>query len=330
MSTSDPRFRLVRLMADGRFHSGQRLAEELGVSRSAVWKQLKALREGTGLSFDAVRGKGYRLGAPVELFQEPIIRQALRPERSALLKTIHIHDSIDSTNTWLMQQAAAGVAAPSVCLAERQTAGKGRQGRVWVSPYGANIYLSLHWRFDLAPAQVASLSLASGVAVVQALSRLGVGGVALKWPNDLLWRRHKLAGLLLELRGEASGPSDVIVGVGLNIRMPPAEGEAIDQPWSDLSAMGGEIPSRNHLAALLIEELLDAMELFADAGLAPFREAWDTHDLFRGEQVSLHMGERQLRGDYLGIDDSGAMRLGIDGTIRSFQAGEVSLTRRED
>jgi BirA family biotin operon repressor/biotin-[acetyl-CoA-carboxylase] ligase len=325
---SDTRYRLLRHLADGAFHSGQQLADSMGISRTAVWKQLQALRDTTGLQFDAVKGKGYRLGTPVELFQETSIRRELPRHRAAAVTTIHIHDTIDSTNTWLMGRAAAGAEAPAACLAERQTAGKGRQGRAWVSPYGTNVYLSVHWRFNLAPAQLGGLSLACGAAVAQALEGLGVKGLALKWPNDLLWQRRKLAGLLLEVRGESSGPSDVIAGIGVNTRMPPAAADGIDQPWADLAGiLGDHAPGRNRLAALLIDALAGGMETFAVEGLGAFVDHWNAYDHFRGEQVTLRIGERVVRGDYLGVEDSGAIRLRVDGVTRSFQAGEVNLTR---
>jgi BirA family biotin operon repressor/biotin-[acetyl-CoA-carboxylase] ligase len=328
VSGSAIRYDLIRLMADGRFHSGQRLADELGVSRAAVWKQLQAIRENAGLQFDSVKGKGYRLASALELFSEERIREHLRPEQYGLLTQLHIHDSIHSTNTWLMEQAAAGGQPPSVCLAERQTAGKGRLGRTWVSPYGTNIYLSLHWRFDLVPAQMGGLSLACGVAVARALERAGIDGAALKWPNDVLWQRRKLGGLLLEVRAESSGPSDVVTGVGLNTHMPDVDGMAIDQPWVDLSTIQGkDFSGRNRLVALLIDELLIAMGVFAEQGLEAFIEAWRTYDHFRGERVTLRMGETPVQGDYLGIDGTGAIRLRVDGVVRTFQAGEVSLTR---
>lgn len=321
---------LLGFLADGRFHSGEELAQTLGVSRAAVWKRLKKLQVDTGLELDSVRGKGHRLREPLDLLSEQGIRAALNRETDEKLGNLAIHQSVDSTNTWLMEQASRGAASGSVCLTERQSGGRGRHGRTWVSPFGTNIYLSLLWRYDLAPVQLAGLSLACGVAVARGLSRVGVEGIGLKWPNDLLWQRRKLAGLLLEVGGEASGPSYVVAGIGINTRMPPTESNAIDQPWVDLSSIPGvEIDSRDQVSALLINELSAAMDQYAVDGLMPFVEEWSRYDLFLGETVELAIGPHRITGEYLGIGADGAIRLRTDEREASYSAGEVSLCRKQ-
>jgi len=285
----DTKQRLVRLLVDGRFHSGQELARLLGISRAAVWKQLRSFPDTLGIQVDSVRGRGYRLRQPLELLDADWIRGAIDPAVSP--REVVIHDSIDSTNSWLMTQARGGMHGGSVCLAERQEAGRGRHGRHWVSPFGSNIYLSVLWRYPLAPMELSGLSLACGVAVARALERLGVPSPELKWPNDVLWQGRKLAGLLLEVGGEATGPSHVVTGVGINTRLSPQDGEQIDQPWADLAAVPG-VPTacRNRLTALLIGELIAALELFGTRGLAPFATDWSRYDCFRGKSITLNTG----------------------------------------
>ena len=329
MAARGMKYRLVRLLADGRFHSGEDLAAQLGISRAAVWKHLRAFPDVLGLGIDSVRGKGYRLQQGLELLDAQRIDAGLDSETAGLLKRILIHDRVDSTNTWLMTQARSGMAGATVCLAEQQTAGRGRNGRCWVSPFGANIYLSLLWRYPLAPAELGGLSLACGVAVVRTLTRIGVSLPALKWPNDVLWNRRKLAGLLLEVGGESTGPSYVVVGVGINIRLSSRDADQIDQPWTHLSAIVEVgLDLRNRLTALLINELVRAMKLFGSQGLQPFIPEWSKYDQFKGESVMLNIGPRQIRGDYLGIAADGAIRLDVDGEELSYNVGEVRLCRQ--
>jgi BirA family biotin operon repressor/biotin-[acetyl-CoA-carboxylase] ligase len=224
-----------------------------------------------------------------------------------------------------MQLAATGTVSGAVCLAEQQVAGKGRHGRRWVSPFGRNLYFSMLLRFDLPPMQVAGLSLVSALGVLRLLHQLNCCEAGLKWPNDILWRNQKLAGLLLEVSGESSGPSQVVIGVGLNIGM-GIHGEEIDQPWIDLRAIPDVLPvTRSDLAAGLIIHLRDVAEQYRLQGLSSFIDEWHEYDLFLGEEVMIRSANRTHKGEHLGIDDSGGIRILVDGQSRCFYAGEVSL-----
>lgn len=192
---------IVRLLADGELHSGAAIAARLGISRTAVWKAVRKAADQFGLDLESWRGKGYRLREPLQLLDISLIRNALPSSVQQQIGRIDLLDDVDSTNSWLMRCAGDGAPGGSVCLAERQRAGRGRHGRSWVSPFGANIYLSILWRYPLAPAQLGGLSLAAGVAVARALAAAGAQQIGVKWPNDLHWRRRKLAGLLLEVAG---------------------------------------------------------------------------------------------------------------------------------
>jgi len=321
---------LIRLLADGDYHSGEALAQGLGISRAAVWKALRKATDHFGLALESTPGRGYRLVTPLELLDPAAILAALPAAAGRHLAGLQIHDEIDSTNDRLMAAAAQQAPAGTLCLAERQTAGRGRRGRTWVSPFGRNLYLSLLWRYPVGPAGLGGVSLAAGVAVADVLERLGVADLGLKWPNDLLWRHRKLAGLLLEVGGEAQGPSHLVVGLGLNLRLEPDQARAIDQPWADLhEALGGDLPGRNRLAAALIAGLLAMLERFGQVGLAPFLDDWARFDLLCGQRVRLHLGERLIEGDYAGIEPDGTLRLETAAGPQRFHSGEVSVRLRE-
>jgi BirA family transcriptional regulator, biotin operon repressor / biotin---[acetyl-CoA-carboxylase] ligase len=316
---------LITTLADGRFHSGEELGRLLGVSRAAVWKRLQQIRQRFGIEVDAVKGRGYRFREPLDLLDEAQILQNLGDEHRTNMGRLHILSSVDSTNSWLMEQGAAGELAGAACLAEQQLSGRGRRGRQWVSPFGRNIYLSLLWRFDMTPMQVAGLSLAAAVGVLRTLHTFNCRGVGLKWPNDILWQNRKLAGLLLEVSGEANGPSQVVIGVGLNTWLGSA-GETIDQPWIDLNSIPNVARhTRNQLAASLIGQLLRVIRDYQAEGLAAFAADWQRHDLLLGRMVEIRSASQCHHGKHLGIDDFGALRVLVDGEVRLFHAGEVSL-----
>ncbi|MCU7936070.1 MAG: bifunctional biotin--[acetyl-CoA-carboxylase] ligase/biotin operon repressor BirA [Candidatus Thiodiazotropha sp. (ex Dulcina madagascariensis)] len=316
---------LIERLADGRFHSGRELGQLLDISRTAVWKKLNHCKQRYGLEIDAVKGRGYRLREPLDLLNQESILQALAEGGLEPLPALYLHPSIDSTNSWLLQQAAAGAESGAVCLAEQQLAGKGRHGREWVSPFGRNIYLSLLWRFELPPMQIAGLSLASAIGVLRLLHQLNVTEAGLKWPNDILWREKKLAGLLLEIAGEAGGPSQVVIGVGLNTRLGD-QGEQIDQPWVDLDTIPHVMShTRNQLASAIILRLREVIERYRLEGLAPFIDEWRQYDLLLGKEVVIRSPGQAHKGEHLGIDPSGGIRIRIDGREQCFHAGEVSL-----
>lgn len=321
---------LIRTLADGRFHSGEELGRLLGISRAGVWKRLKSLQQRFGVDIDAVRGRGYRLRERLDMFDSDEVLESIHESERAAITALHLHPVIDSTNSWLMQQGAEGAPSGSVCLAEYQLAGRGRHGRRWVSPFGRNVYLSLLWRFDLAPMQVAGLSLAAAVGVLRVLKSLDCHEAGLKWPNDILWNQKKLAGLLLEVSGEASGPSQVVIGIGLNTWLGHA-GQEIDQAWIDLSSIPHvQAHSRSQLAGQLITELVRVIGQYQQQGLEGFLDEWHAGDLMLGQEVEVRSANQTHNGEHLGIDPSGAIRLKIDGEPRLFHAGEVSLRRGGD
>jgi len=319
------RGQLLNCLSDGEFHSGEALGAHLGVSRMAVWKHLNALRE-LGIGLETVRGKGYRLPVSCELLERERILANASPESRALLGPVEVLLETGSTNSRLREQALNGASSGSVCLAELQRHGRGRHGRRWVSPFAANLYLSLLWRSPLGVAALGGLSLVAGIAVLRCLQSFGVTEAGLKWPNDVLAGDAKLAGILIDVAGEAAGPCAVVIGVGINVAMQGGDAEAIDQAWTDLHTLTGRRDiSRNRLAARLLDCLLPALQAFESHGLQPFMTDWQRHDLISGRQIDLRLHDTVVRGTACGIDAGGALLVDTAGGRRRFNSGEVSV-----
>jgi len=320
------RSRLLNYLADGRIHSGESLGSALGVSRMAVCKHLRTLRE-LGIDIESVRGKGYRLSTPCELLDGDAILACLQPRTRTAVGPLDIHLALDSTSNYLRARALGGAASGMVCLAELQSAGRGRHGRQWVSPFGSNLYLSLLWRSELGAAVLGGLSLAVGVAVLRTLHSTGARQALLKWPNDIVVDDAKLAGILIDVAGESAGPCAVIIGVGINVRMPAGAAARIDQCWTDLASQPGVAAvSRNRLASVLLDELVAGLTGFEADGLASCLRHWQQHDALYGRPVELKVPGRPVRGIARGVDATGALLIeNSDGGQQRFMAGEVSV-----
>lgn len=326
MVISDKQKKILAILADGQFHSGTELAGTMRLSRAAVWKQLNSLAE-LGLRHSAVRGKGYRLEKPLELLTHAEIDEVLSDRTRALVSSLEIHDRIHSTNCYLSEYGQRNAPSGAVCFAEHQTAGKGRRGRQWVSPYGSNIYLSILWRFQQGPVAIAGLSLAVGVAVMRALKQHDIEGVGLKWPNDIYSQGKKLGGILVEVSGETDGPCSAVVGLGLNLFLPETEAENITQAWTDLSKVTGRNRlSRNKLAGLLLEHLLPVIAGFEDVGIKAYVDEWRDYDCLKGKEATLFIAAQPFDGRVEGINDAGLLLMRrLDGSVQAFASGEVSF-----
>ena len=314
---------LLTLLADGEFHSGTSLGEMTARTRTAVWKAIQVLQK-TGLEIYSVRGKGYRLAHAIELLDRDVILAALDDHTRQTVKKIELYHEIESTNAHLLALVKQGETAVQACIAESQRTGRGRRGRRWVSPLGGNLYLSLLWRFDAGAATLGGLSLAIAVAVMRTLRELGLKSAGLKWPNDIVVGGSKLAGILLEVAGEAVGPCSVVVGLGLNIRTPAVEMSSVEQPWTDLETVLGQTVPRNLLAAQLLCHLVSAISEFEQKGLAPFMVDWDEWDVLAGNEITLEMPSGNRHGVARGVDESGALLLASDGKLLRYHSGEVS------
>lgn len=314
---------LLTILADGEFHSGEELGAQLGISRAAVWKQLHKL-EVLELPVESIKGRGYRLVGGLDLLKVDKIRGLLPEAVASNLGELDIYPLVSSTNDAAAEAIRVGRGRNYCCLAEQQSAGRGRRGRDWRSPFGRNIYLSMVWEFQSGAAALEGLSLSVGLAVVRALCSLGVNGAGLKWPNDILHDNKKLAGILLEMQGDPAGLCQVIVGVGLNVNLQGCDTDAITQPWTDLQSIVGKL-DRNQLVATLIGELLKVQLEFTRDGFTHLRAEWCQFDVFAGKQVRVQLGDNYIEGLARGVDASGGLVLETDAGERVFRGGEVSL-----
>jgi BirA family biotin operon repressor/biotin-[acetyl-CoA-carboxylase] ligase len=312
---------LLRTLADGGWHSGETLAAEAGITRAALSKRLQKLMQ-WGLPIETQPGRGCHLVHPLELLDADLIHGALPPALRERLD-VRVLAGTDSTNTQLL--AANPSDDPQALLAEHQTHGRGRHGRAWHSPFGTNLYLSLAWTFTQWPAALTALPLAVGVATVEALAELALPDLRLKWPNDLWWREAKLGGILIEQRGEAAGSCRVVIGLGLNVAMRSATTAHIGQPWTTLSEALGRTPSRNALAARLLQCWATMLDRFAADGFGPFEPQWRALDLTRGRAVTVSLPDGELAGIARGVDETGALLVDAAGERRRILSGDVSL-----
>jgi len=309
--------KLLNLLADGEFHSGEKIGELLGVSRTSVNNYIKALQE-IGIDIYKVTGRGYQSANPIELLNEKKIRTL---SKNPLVKVEQI---IDSTNQWLLDKIP-NVNNGQTCIAEYQLAGRGRRGRSWVSPFASHLYFSYYWRFDSGIEKLSGLSLLVGIATVNALEKIGIQGVSLKWPNDLYYQGKKLAGILIELNAQATEACHTVIGIGINVCMPPEQAKSIDQPWADLNSINAEKVDRNLLSAKLISELQQLLPEYEKSGLEPYLQRWFDLDCFLNKPVNVLLADTNKAGICRGIDNTGALLVEREGKIENYIGGEVSL-----
>ncbi|MBI5006329.1 MAG: biotin--[acetyl-CoA-carboxylase] ligase [Nitrosomonadales bacterium] len=316
-------FALLRRLADSEFHSGETLAREFGVTRATVCNALHDI-DRYGLTLYSVRGRGYRLARPLQWLDAGLIRSGLGAAADGL--QVEVMDHASSSNALLLQRCAQGAASGTVLAVEWQTAGRGRLGRIWHSGLGDTLTFSLLWRFDGGLAALSGLSLAVGVAMMRALRELGVAGAGLKWPNDVLLNEGKLAGILIEAQGDMLGPSAVVIGIGLNLAVPEALRERIEQPVSDLISLDLPQAERNQVLAVSLKHLAEVLRGFGQGGFAPLRDEWERHHVYQGRAVMMLMPDgSHVNGTVLGVTDEGVLRLMTGQGERLFNAGEVSL-----
>lgn len=321
-----PPLELLTLLADGNNHSGQELANVLNVSRTAIWKQLAKL-EGVGLELLSQAGKGYCLVGGLELLDEQLIRKALSPAAIEMLKHLTLLTSVDSTNAYLLRESPGlGIHA---CFSEFQTAGRGRRGRQWASPFASNIYLSLKLSASAGVGAFEGISLAVGVAVARSLSELGMSDLQLKWPNDVLWSNKKLGGILIEVVGDPSGVCHLVVGLGLNLKTTKSMAQTIDQPWIALDSILSNSFGRNEVASSLLNHILPVLSGFEAQGFAAYKSEWESLNAHANQPVNLFMGAAQASGIMRGVNDSGALVLETEKGLEVFHGGEVSLRAKQ-
>lgn len=316
-------FSVLRLLSHAEFRSGEEIAARLGVSRASISNALADLA-GLGVEVFKLRGQGYRLAEPLEWLDGAALAGALGAAKTPF--TLEIADVVASTNTLLLQKAALGAPHASVLAAEYQTEGKGRRGRSWETTLGGTLTFSVLWRFNHGISQLGGLSLAVGVALIRAMKDIGIDDVAVKWPNDLIHRYRKVAGILIELQGEALGPAAAVIGVGVNLRLSDAARQRIDQAVTDVHGVLGSIPSRNELLSLLLLRMSEVLRQFEEEGFASLREEWQAAHAYQGRPVALLLpsGVRES-GEVRGVAEDGTLLVDTGAGPRRFAAGEISL-----
>ncbi|WP_272666588.1 bifunctional biotin--[acetyl-CoA-carboxylase] ligase/biotin operon repressor BirA [Providencia sp. PROV174] len=315
---------LIDILADAQVHSGEQLGEQLGMTRSAINKHIKTLRS-WGLNIETIAGKGYKLPYQINLLSEEAIKKQIDGV------DIIVEPVIDSTNQYMLERIAE-LKSGDTCLAEYQSAGRGRRGRQWISPFGCNLYLSMYWKLEQGPAAAVGLSLVVGIVIAEVLNRISQEKVKVKWPNDLYMNDKKLAGILVELTGKTGDAAHIIIGVGINIGMNNNNIEIskpITQEWSSLRDEVENI-ERNELSANIIKSLRESLIVFEHEGLKPFLERWFKLDNFLNRPVKLLIGNDVITGIERGVNDQGALLLQKDnGEIIPYIGGEISLRPNE-
>ncbi|EQD71930.1 biotin/acetyl-CoA-carboxylase ligase [mine drainage metagenome] len=315
---------LVTQLGDGKWHAGPELAHRLGVSRSAVWKKMRTL-EAMGLGLKRDRMCGYRLPAGARLLSRERIQAGLRLPAKWRETDIEVLPIVDSTNDRLLRNPSG--TALRVCLAEYQTKGRGRRGRSWWGAYGASLLLSWGVRFTVAPPDLQALGLVSALAATRALARAGFPPPGIKWPNDLVYGHAKLGGILVELSGEAGGPLWCVAGLGLNVDAASCRPLATGMAPISLESVAPDVPrDRNVLAPILIEEWLQAVDIFQLHGFRPFQEHFRDFDALWNQPVVLFEQTGTRNGWARGVRSDGALWFETAPGIReALVAGEVSI-----
>jgi len=314
--------RLVTILSDGRFHSGVKLAQILGVSRTAVWKLTNKLKL-WGIELFSVRGKGYKIPNGLTLINGQYLEQQITAN-AKLFSSVEVLSTVDSTSSYLARSWAQGNGEGRIVIAEHQTGGRGRNGKTWVSPFGTNLYFSLGNRLPMGLSALGGLSLAIGIGLAKFFNQHTDRKVKLKWPNDLLVDQRKLAGILVEASGDSNDNSFLNIGIGLNWKM-PSNAQGIEQPWINLSEILIKELDRNKLLAQVLLALDDILYDYIENGFESFRSHWAEYSAYYGEPVVLTSSTGTVSGIEAGIDKMGALRLKMDCEEKTFYSGEVSL-----
>lgn len=317
------------LAADSGYVSGNKLAQQLGLSRVAVWMQLQKLTK-QGFVFEAARSRGYRLvKTPAQLHHALIVAHLAGRARLPNLVTL---DRIDSTNSEAERHLAAGARTPLVILARAQTQGRGRRGRVWHSPPGGNLYSTFVFRPKLEPARLQDFTLWMGLNICELIANFCSLAPGLKWPNDILLNGRKAGGMLTEARIDADAVHELVFGLGLNLNVRAAElPRDLQRTATSLAEAAGAPVDVNRFAAALIGRVLGAYTRFVEGDYRDkFGELWQRFDILRGQPVTVTQGDRTFTGSATGIDDEGSLIVRLEsGQTERFRAGEVTL-RKDD
>tara|TARA_B100001250_G_scaffold410131_1_gene435946 strand:+ start:1875 stop:2852 length:978 start_codon:yes stop_codon:yes gene_type:complete len=316
--------KLLEIISDGDIHSGEKLASHLDVSRAAIWKSIRYLKT-LGLEIKAIRGKGYYLDKKFEFLSSRHIRRMMSEESKKPCRDIDIVFQIKSTNLHLLNRLSHNSIHGSVVFAEYQSEGRGRRNKKWVSPIGSGICFSIGWHLEVMPISLELLSLYMGIAVARSLDSIGIDKVGLKWPNDIIAGEHKIGGILLDIKGESTGPLDIVIGIGINYKLPKYLKLNIDQPITDICSTTRKNISRNMISAILLSNIFEILsDLKVGKNLDLINE-WRKYDCYIGREAALILPNQKIIGLLKGIDDQGSLLMQVDGELSSYRSGEVSL-----
>jgi len=316
--------KLLEIISDGDIHSGEKLASHLDVSRAAIWKSIRYLKT-LGLEIKAIRGKGYCLDKKFEFLSSRHIRRMMSEESKKPCRDIDIVFQIKSTNLHLLNRLSHNSIHGSVVFAEYQSEGRGRRNKKWVSPIGSGICFSIGWHLEVMPISLELLSLYMGIAVARSLDSIGIDKVGLKWPNDIIAGEHKIGGILLDIKGESTGPLDIVIGIGINYKLPKYLKLNIDQPITDICSTTRKNISRNMISAILLSNIFEILsDLKVGKNLDLINE-WRKYDCYIGREAALILPNQKIIGLLKGIDDQGSLLMQVDGELSSYRSGEVSL-----
>ena len=315
-------FPILKLLADGRFHSGEAIAQHFNVSRATIWNALQHA-ESLGIKVFSVRGRGYKLPQALTLLDKQSIVNNMSQQHAWL--NVEVFDTLPSTNSYLMQNMSAKKHGTCV-VTNLQTSGRGRRGREWQASLGASLTFSLLWRFQCGAAALSGLSLAVGVALIRGLHEIGATEAKLKWPNDILINQQKLAGILIELQGDMEGPSTAVIGVGINLQLPETLLQKIDQPVTDLNQILAHTVNPNALMATLLKHLVDVLLTFERTGFDELRDEWTKHHAYHQQAVRMLMPDgSEVTGVVQAISENGSLIVETANGLQKFMSGEISL-----
>lgn len=312
---------LLEESADG-FVSGEEISRKLGVSRTAIWKQVRKL-ESEGYRIEAVPRMGYRIvGRPDKL---SLTELQSKLATKAFGRRVHLYDEVRSTQDVLRELAEQGAPEGTLVIAEQQTQGRGRMGRHWVSPSGKGVWMSLLLRPSLPMQRTPQLTLLAAVALSRAVARVVPLEIGIKWPNDLLVDGRKISGILLESAAEDERIRYVVAGMGVSVNLetedfPP---EVLEKAISLRMAAGHPV-DRTSLIAAALEEFERLYELYAAEGFEPIRALWEAHAVTLGKRTSLHTPQGLIEGVPVGLDELGGLRVKLDdGSLKTVYSAEV-------
>lgn len=263
----------------------------------------------------------------MDLLDEDKIREAITDSHSACLDSMEVFSEIDSTSNYLLEQLCPSPGRFRVALAEHQTAGRGRFERTWHSAPSSGICLSMSYTFATRPRDLSSVTLAIGASLADALEGLGVRGIALKWPNDIIVAEGKVGGILTEVQSANPAGVTVVVGIGLNVDLRHADSLPDIDRAADIASCCDQLPSRSAISAILITSLLNAITKFEAGGFAPFFDTWQRFDWLRGQQISVELPGELVPGVAQGIDIDGTLILETEAGKRRIVSGSVRLGR---